>query len=150
MAGWLSHKEEESGEWSRVVGVLTLDVGDWAEENFGSCDLKDARRTRRAVTVARQMAEYPDGSSPAQTERWSDLKALYRLFNVDEVTFSAVARPHWQRTRSLARGTVLLIGDTMWRPTSGYFVRWKVWGRRGRVWTRLLPAQFDDGGRRQR
>ena len=113
MAGWLSHKEAESGERSRVVGVLTLDVGEWAEENFGSCDLKDARRTRRAVTVARQMAEHPDGSSPAQTERWADLKAMYRLFDVEEVTFSAVATPHWQRTRSLARGTVLLIGDTM-------------------------------------
>lgn len=63
--------------------------------------------------MARQMAEHPDGSSPAQTERWSDLKALSRLFNVGEVTFSAVATPHWQRTQSLARGTVLLIGDTM-------------------------------------
>ena len=113
MARGLSHKEEESGEGSRVVGALTWDVGEWAEENLGSCDLKDARRTRRAVTVARQMAEHPDGSSPAQTERWSDLKTRYRLFNIEEVTFAAVATPHGQRTRSLARGTVLLIGDTM-------------------------------------
>ena len=113
VAGWLSHMENESDEWSRGVGVLTLDLGDWAEENFGSCDLKDARRTRRAVTVARQMAEHPDGSGPAQTERWADLKAMSRLFHAEEVTFAAVATPHWQRTRSLARGTVLLIGDTM-------------------------------------
>lgn len=32
---------------------------------------------------------------------------------MDEVTFAAVATPHWQRTRSLVRGTVLLIGDTL-------------------------------------
>ena len=37
---------------------------------------------------------------------------MYRLFDADEVTFTALATPHWQRTRSLARGKVLLIGDT--------------------------------------
>ena len=94
------------------MSSLTLDVGEWAEENFGGCDLGDVRRTRRAVTVARQMAEHPDGSTPDQAEDWSDLKAMYRLFDADEATFSALATPHWRRTRSLARGTVLLIGDT--------------------------------------
>src|SRR5438552_6217823 len=98
--------------WMRVVAYLTLDIAQWAEENFGSCDLNDLRRTRRAVKVAQQMAEHPDGSGPAQTERWSDLKALYRLFDADDVTFAALASPHWRRTRSLARGTVLLMGDT--------------------------------------
>ena len=96
----------------RIVAYLTLDIAQWAEENFGSCDLNDARRTRRAVTVARQMAEHPDGSGPAQTEDWSDLKAMYRLFDAEDVTFTALATPHWERTRSLARETVLLIGDT--------------------------------------
>lgn len=100
-------------ERSRIVSHLTLDVGEWAEENFGSCDFQDARRTRRAVMVAQHMAEHPDGSSPAQAENWAELKAMYRLFDADEVTFAAVATPHWQRTRLLARGTVLLIGDTM-------------------------------------
>ena len=70
---------------------LTLDVGEWAEENFAECDLRDVRPTRRAVTVARQMAEHPDGSTPDQAEEWSDLKAMYRLFNADEVTFTALA-----------------------------------------------------------
>jgi hypothetical protein len=96
----------------RIVADLTLDIAQWAEENFGSCDLNDARRTRRAVTVARQMAEHPDGSGPAQTEDWSDLKAMSRLFDAEDVTFTALATPHWERTRSLARETVLLIGDT--------------------------------------
>lgn len=98
--------------WKRAVDYLTLDIGQWAEENFGSCDLNDPRRTRRAVKVAQQMAEHPDGSGPTQTECWSDLKALYRLFDSKNVTFTALATPHWQRTRTLARGTVLLIGDT--------------------------------------
>jgi len=94
------------------VAYLTLDVAQWAEENFGGCDLQDARRTRRAVTAAQQMAEHPDGSSPDQTEIWPELKALYRLFDCEEVTFKSLSLPHWQRTRSLARGDVLLIGDT--------------------------------------
>lgn len=98
--------------WTRIMGYLTLDLAEWAEENFGSCELEDARRTRRAVKVARQMAEHPDGSSPDQTEIWSDLKAAYRLFDCDDVTFESLASPHWQRTRLQARGDVLLIGDT--------------------------------------
>jgi len=111
MAGVLSHKEGSAGR-SLAVSVLTLDVGEWAEQNFGGCELGDVRRTRRAVMVARQMAEHPDGSTPDQAEGWSDLKAMYRLFDAQEATFTALATPHWQRTRSLARGTVLLIGDT--------------------------------------
>ena len=98
--------------WSLAVSVLMLDVGDWAEENVDGCDLGDVRRTRRAVTVARQMAEHPDGSTPDQAEDWSDLKAMYRLFDADEATFTTLATPHWRHTRTLARGTVLLIGDT--------------------------------------
>ena len=94
------------------MSTLTLDVGEWAQENFGGCDLGDVRRTRRAVTVAQQMAEHPDGSTPDQAEEWSDLKAMYRLFDADEASFTALATSHWRRTRSLARGTVLLIGDT--------------------------------------
>jgi hypothetical protein len=95
-----------------AVAYLTLDIAQWAEESFGTCELHDARRTRRAVIVAQQMAQHPDGSSPTQAEKWSDLKALYRLFNHSDVTFDALAEPHWRRTRSLARGRVLLIGDT--------------------------------------
>jgi len=58
------------------------------------------------------MAEHPDGSTPDQMEHWKDLKAAYRLFDCKDVTFAALAEPHWRHTRSLARGTVLLIGDT--------------------------------------
>lgn len=61
--------------------------------------------------------EKPEAAPPAptakpKTEDWSDLKAMYRLFGEEDVTFGAMATPHWQKTRSLAQGTVLLIGDT--------------------------------------
>ena len=111
MAGGCRARKEQAG-WSLAVSRLTLDVGEWAQENFGGCELGDVRRTRRAVTVAQQMAEHPDGSTPDQAEEWSDLKAMSRLFDAEEATFTALATPQWQRTRALARGTVLLIGDT--------------------------------------
>jgi len=104
---------QERGGWKQGVAYLTLDVAQWAQENFGTCDLNDARRTRRAVKVAQQMAEHPDGSSPDQTEDWADLKALYRLFDNQHVTFTALAAPHWQQTRQKASGRVLLLADTM-------------------------------------
>ena len=66
------------------MSVLALDVGEWAEQNFGGCDWGDVRRTRRAVTVARQRAEHPDGSTPDQAEDGSDLKAMYRLFDAED------------------------------------------------------------------
>jgi hypothetical protein len=91
---------------------LALSTADWAKENFETCMLGDARRTQRLVKVAQQMAEFPDGSTPDQIERWGDLKAAYRLFGCEDVTFTAVTEPHYRRTRSLATGTVLLLGDT--------------------------------------
>lgn len=92
---------------------VALDVSQWAEKNFGACQLGDKRRTDRAVKVAEQMAHHPDGGTPAQTEKWADLKAAYNLFDEEDVTFSALAEPHWKQTRAAASGTVLLLGDTM-------------------------------------
>ena len=136
MAGGCRTRREHAG-WSLAVSTLTLDVGEWAEENCGGCELGDVRRTQRAVTAAQQRAEHPEGSTPDQAEEWSDLKAMYRLFDTDEATFTALATPHWRRTqsRSLARETVLLIDDTVVagigaRPTSAFVGRSTGWGRR--------------------
>ena len=145
MAGCCRTRKEHAGG-SLAVSSLTLDVGEWAQENFGECDLGDLRRTRRAVTVARQRAEHSDGSTPDQAEDWSDLKAMSRLFDADEATFTTLATPHWRPLRTLARGTVLLIGDTT---ETDFGIRRSVGhgvgADRGWIWARLLPAQFDDG-----
>jgi hypothetical protein len=91
---------------------LVMDVAQWAEKQFGSCRLGNIARSRRAVKVAVQFASNPDASTPDQIERWSDLKAAYHLFDQEDVTFTALAEPHWQQTRALATGTCLLISDT--------------------------------------
>ena len=87
-------------------------VTEWAQLNFGTCELGDKRRTKRLVQVAEQVSSHPSASLPNQIERWSDLKAAYRLFNSDKVTFEAIARPHWELTKQSAKGRCLVIGDT--------------------------------------
>lgn len=84
----------------------------WSEQQFGNCQLGDKRRTKRLIEVAQQVANHPSGSFPQQIESWGDLKAAYRLLNCEEVTFEAIAGPHWQQTRSASPGRYLILEDT--------------------------------------
>lgn len=84
----------------------------WAQQNFGGCDLGDKRRTNRIIKVAEAFANNPSASLPNQLEKWSDLKAAYRLFDCESVTFDSVAGPHRHLTRKRAKGRTLIIGDT--------------------------------------
>ena len=94
------------------MNTLELDVNVWAEQQFGQCDLGDKRRTRRAVQAAAQFAAHPNGSTPKQTESWSDCEGAYRLFQENDVTFQALTLPHFQQTRARETGHYLLLGDT--------------------------------------
>jgi hypothetical protein len=85
---------------------------EWAQLNFGGCELGDKRRTKRLVHVAKEVADNPSASLPNQIERWGDLKAAYRLFDRNEVSFQAIAGPHWELTRQRVKGRTLVIGDT--------------------------------------
>ena len=90
-------------------------VSEWTQVNFGTCALGDNRRTSRLMKVAEQFASNPSASLPDQLDRWSDLKAAYRLFDCEQVTFEAIARPHWMQTRKQSQqngGRILVIGDT--------------------------------------
>lgn len=92
--------------------MLVLDTKKWAHQQFGDCQLGDARRTNRLVKFAAQVAGDPDASTPGQTEQWSDLKAAYRLIDNEKVRFDAIADPHWQHTRRRQPGTYLISCDT--------------------------------------
>ena len=91
-----------------------LDPKSWAERTFGSVQLHDMRRTRRAVKAATKLAENPLGSLPAQMHTWKETKALYRWLDEPEVTFAALMQPHFQQTREQATSfpVVLLVQDT--------------------------------------
>jgi hypothetical protein len=58
------------------------------------------------------VVSHPSGGLPEQTETWSDLKAAYRLFDREEVTFDAIAEQHWQQTRNRSNGRYLVLADT--------------------------------------
>jgi hypothetical protein len=51
----------------------------WAEATFGSAQLKDMYRARRAVKAAACMAENASASFPAQMQTWKEVLAEYRL-----------------------------------------------------------------------
>lgn len=86
----------------------------WAALEFSECQLGDKRRTKRLVKAAAQVLARPDGSTPQQTESWSDCKALYRLMECDDVSFQAITTPHYQRSKHSGQPgqTVLILNDT--------------------------------------
>lgn len=92
--------------------TITMDARRWAEEQFGRCDLKDQRRTRRLVEVAASVLCHPSGSLPEQTADMADLKAAYRLFACRDVDAENIAKPHWEQTRRRPPGTYLVLADT--------------------------------------
>jgi hypothetical protein len=86
----------------------------WANKIFGSCKLKDTRRTARAVKAATRMAANTSACLPAQMQTWKETIALYRLLDEKDVTFEALMQPHWQKTRQQLETSpiVLLVQDT--------------------------------------
>ncbi len=92
--------------------TVIVDAHVWAKEQFGQCDLKDKRRTQRLVQVAANTLCHPAGSLPEQTTDAADLKAAYRLFNCEDVTFEDIVRPHWTQTRQRPPGIYLVLNDT--------------------------------------
>ncbi|MEA1952108.1 MAG: IS4 family transposase [Planctomycetota bacterium] len=89
-----------------------IDAAEWSEQQFADCQLGDRRRTRRLMKVAEQVANDPSASFPDQMKTWGDLKAAYRLFDCEDVTFEAIAAPHWQQTRAVEPGRYLVLADT--------------------------------------
>jgi hypothetical protein len=82
---------------------------EWAQLNFADCQLGDKRRTKRLIQVAAEVANNPSASFPDLMRTWADLKAAYHLFNEDDVTWEAIARPHWELTKRRTSGRYLVI-----------------------------------------
>ncbi len=62
--------------------------------------------------MAEHVANHPSGSFPQQLSSWGDLKAAYRLFDCEDVSFEAIAGPHWKQTCAVGPGRYLVLGDT--------------------------------------
>lgn len=98
--------------WMGETLVKVLDNDQWVENQFGSCELGNSLRNKRLQKVATQMLSQPEQSLPKQNPLWADLKAAYRLFDKQDVTFDSVAEQHWHQTRQTKPGRYLLISDT--------------------------------------
>jgi len=85
---------------------------EWVEDQFGRCKFGNSLRTKRLQKVANAMLSCPEKSLPQQNQEWADLKAAYRLFDNEHVTFDTVAGPHWKQTRQTKPGRYLLVSDT--------------------------------------
>jgi Transposase DNA-binding/Transposase DDE domain len=90
------------------------DPARWAEQQWSTAALGDARRNARAVQLGAALAARPEANLPQQTGSWGELKAAYRLLNEPDVTHAVLSEPHWQATRQQARqaNTVLFVQDT--------------------------------------
>jgi hypothetical protein len=86
----------------------------WAEQQWSTATLGDARRTRRAVQLGAALATCPEANLPQQTGSWGKLKSAYRLLNEPDVSHAALSEPHWQATRQQAgqADIVLFVQDT--------------------------------------
>jgi Transposase DNA-binding len=86
----------------------------WAEQTCGQAQVRDARRTRRAVTAAGEMVRDPAASLPKHQPTWKAVTAVSRVLKAPDVTGEALMRPPWRQTRAAVDGQaiVLLVQDT--------------------------------------
>jgi hypothetical protein len=91
-----------------------LPAAQWAQLEFASADLGDARRTKRLLLMATRLAENPGGTLPRAFSGWDELKAAYRFLDQPQVGWEEICQPHWERTRFACRqpGEYLIIEDT--------------------------------------
>lgn len=81
---------------------------DWALEELGAAELGDARRTKRLVALARQLAKSPHCSLP-QSLSSAELKAAYRFFDNEQVDTHGILISHISRTLARMRQTSLIL-----------------------------------------
>ena len=86
-----------------IAAEILLEPRCWAEATFGSVQLGDPRRTRRAVAIAQALASEPNASLPKQLHDAADLEATYRFLHAGAVSYEELLRPHLQAAEKLLR-----------------------------------------------
>ena len=96
------------------MSTTLIPADQWAQHEFALAELGDARRNKRLVKIATNLAAHPGGTLPQAFPDWAELKAAYRFFGQSGVTFQRVLAPHLERTRQSCRqpGAYLLLEDT--------------------------------------
>ena len=86
----------------------------WAEEEFRTLDLGDARLNARAVLLAERLGSKPGESIPNACSGWAETQAAYRFLSNPRSDWQGVLQPHWDCSVERMRGhaVVLNIQDT--------------------------------------
>jgi hypothetical protein len=89
-------------------------IASWAEEEMSTVELGDERLDDRAVLLLSALGRRPNLSIPAACRGRAEMKAAYRFFDNDKVTFENVLAPHLERTRERVaqQPVTLLVQDT--------------------------------------
>ena len=88
---------------------------EWAQQQFGSCDLGDRRRTRRLVSYAALQMENPEASTNSVCQgNDAAAEGAYRLLRNEEVKPEAIEEGPFRYTaeQTAKRDVVLAIQDT--------------------------------------
>jgi hypothetical protein len=86
----------------------------WAQQEFETLDLGDARRTLRLIKLVDDLSAQPTGSMPLACGGWPETKAAYRLLDNPALDWREVLEVHTERTGERMQGqpVVLCIQDT--------------------------------------
>src|SRR5882724_4324314 len=89
-------------------------IAPWAQEEMATADLGDERLDARVVTLLSALGSRPNLSIPAACKGRAEMRAAYRFFDNDKVTFAKVLASHLQRSqeRVAKQSVVLLVQDT--------------------------------------
>jgi hypothetical protein len=89
-------------------------IAPWANEETRTADLGDERLDARFVTLLSALGNRPNLSIPAACGGRSEMKAAYRFFDNDHVTFDKVIQPHIDQSlqRVAEQKVALLVQDT--------------------------------------
>jgi len=106
------HAELRSGSVARAVVVREAE--DWAEEEFGGCQLGDERLEERLFTIARDFYARPMANVPQACSSRAKTKAAYRFLDHKETTMEKLLEGHYQATerRVSKKAVVLAVQDT--------------------------------------
>jgi hypothetical protein len=72
--------------------------GDWAQEEFGSARLGDARRQARLLRLARQFCAQPQANIAQACGSAAAAKAAYRFFEHPKLSMQDLLAPHFEAT----------------------------------------------------
>lgn len=91
-----------------------METARWAEEEFGSAELGDERRTRRLKQLGTAMAEHGSSALSEVCEDWAEQKAGYRFFSNEGVRPESILASHRAATveRMASERVVLAVQDT--------------------------------------